>query len=147
MGCETPFDEAVGTAVDVTLHPGCPAEIDDAARLADARHGFLRRAWFAATAPATISTLIARRPDGRVLAALPIQEVGPKALGCRAVGGGYWPFRSFPAAIDASDGELAAFLSAPRPPRFGPRMPDRPCDDRRPHVVRCSASPGSATGC
>jgi CelD/BcsL family acetyltransferase involved in cellulose biosynthesis len=133
MGFERPFDDAIGVAVDVTLHPGCAAEIDDVAGRADSRHAFLRRAWFAASAPSSTSTLVARRPDGRVVAALPTHDVGPKALGCRAVGGGYWPFRSFAVAQDASDDELAAFLSAPLTRhtlgpacRIGPVMTDDP---------------------
>jgi CelD/BcsL family acetyltransferase involved in cellulose biosynthesis len=93
----------------VELQRGLPAAIDDAAARADPRHHFLRRAWFAATADDEVHTLVARRGDGTLVAALPTSS--SSLPGIRAVPGSYWPYRSFPIASDVEDAELAAFLS------------------------------------
>ena len=142
---EMPISAAAEVALDVQLHPGFPQAIDDAAAQADARHRFLRRAWFAAVGETGASTLLAIRADGRVIAALPTVTVGPPALGLRAVPGIYWPFRSFPIAAEARDSELAAFLSAPaarkalgRAWRLGPVIEDDPSVARLLPVARRS---------
>lgn len=116
---------------EVRLEPGFSAAIDAVA--ADERHLFLRRSWFAAAGGERASTLVAARPGGQVIAALPTVAAGPRALGLRAVPGCYWPFRSFPVAADASDDELAALLTAPaaraglgRAWRLGPVMDNDP---------------------
>jgi CelD/BcsL family acetyltransferase involved in cellulose biosynthesis len=99
---------AAGVALEVETHRGVSAPTDEAAQYADPRHAFLRRAWFQA-AGQSLTTLVAKRADGRVIAALPSFRVGP---GLRAVPGSYWPYRSFPVAADTGDEELAAFLSS-----------------------------------
>lgn len=101
-------DEAA-VALEIEAHPGVPAALNQAAESADPGHAFLRRAWFEA-AGEELTTLVATRADGRAVAALPSYRAKP---GLRAVPGCYWPFRSFPIAVDASDAEVAAFLSAP----------------------------------
>ncbi|MFC7499075.1 GNAT family N-acetyltransferase [Enterovirga sp. GCM10030262] len=136
---------AARVAIDVTLTPGLAADIDAAAEAADPRHHFLRRAWFAAAGGSGVTTLVARRPDGRTLAALPTRCVGPAALGLRSVPGCYWPFRSFPIAADAEDAEIAALLSHPiarralgRAWRLGPINADDPTGLRLAHIARAS---------
>jgi CelD/BcsL family acetyltransferase involved in cellulose biosynthesis len=128
---------AAEVAIDVEVHAGFPAAIDQAAAGADPRHGFLRRAWFEATGGEGAATLVATRADGRVVAALPTAPAGPALLGLRAVPGSYWPYRSFPVALDASDEELAAFLSSGaarralgRAWRLGPVYEDDPTASR-----------------
>jgi CelD/BcsL family acetyltransferase involved in cellulose biosynthesis len=100
---------AVGAA-QISLESGIAPALD--ALIADERHLFLRRAWYAGAGGEAAATLVARRPGGRVIAALPTVDSGPSLLRLRAVPGCYWPFRSFPAA-GASDADLAALLSAP----------------------------------
>jgi CelD/BcsL family acetyltransferase involved in cellulose biosynthesis len=119
--------EAAGAAVEVSLEAGCPAALDEAAADGDSRHAFLRAAWFAA-GRAAATTLLARRPDGRTIAALPTIASRP---GVRAVPGGYWPWRSFPVAADAGDDELIAFLAHPLARSLGPvwRMGPQRDDD------------------
>ncbi|HEY0147873.1 MAG TPA: GNAT family N-acetyltransferase [Allosphingosinicella sp.] len=123
---------AATPAVEVSILPGVPAEADAAAANANPAHAFLRAAWFAATGEAA-STLVAKRPDGRVLAALPTVTIrGGFGLG-RGVPGCYWPCRSFPIAEDASAAELRAFFADPEAPsvlgpawRLGPVNEDDP---------------------
>ena len=99
-----------GVAIDIRAKEGLADAIDAAAALADPRHGFLRRAWYAGDTRADATTVTAATPDGRVIAALP--TVATSLPWLRAVAGGYWPYRSFPIAADASDEELAALLAA-----------------------------------
>jgi len=132
MVCEVPVRAAAAPLI--SLEAGLADAIDAAAAAADPRHSFLRRAWFAAAAgEAPASTLVARRADGTVVAALPVVGAGPRLLALRAVPGCYWPYRSFPVARDASDEELAALLAAPaaraalgRAWRLGPVMDNDP---------------------
>ena len=109
---ETPDSATAAAAIEVHLHTGLHAAIDEAAGEADQRHRFLRRAWFEASGGTDAATLVARRPDGRVIATLPTVAAAAATLRLRAVPGSYWPFRSFPIAADASDDELAALLRA-----------------------------------
>lgn len=136
---------AAGAAVEVVVHRGFPDAIDAAATAADERHAFLRRAWFEAAGGADASTLVAVRPDGRTIAALPTVAVAARPLGMRAVPGSYWPLRSFPVAADARDEELAALFSAPaarralgRVWRLGPVHEDDPSAARLLRVARRS---------
>ncbi len=125
-------DEAA-VALEVEAYPGVPAALNEVAESADPRHAFLRRAWFEA-AGEEMTTLIATRADGRAVAALPSYRAKP---GLRAVPGSYWPFRSFPIAADASDAELAAFLSAPAARRtLGPVWRLGPVLDNDPTLAR-----------
>lgn len=97
--------------VDVELHKGFPAAIDEAAATADPRHAFLRARWFAAAGGEGARTLIARSED-RIMLALPTGRIGPPLLPIRAVPGSYWPYRSFPIAADAADADLVNVLSS-----------------------------------
>ena len=126
--------EGAATAVDVEIVDGFAASIDAAAEAAEPRHRFLRAAWFAAIGQGRDAcTLTARRPDGRVVAALPTLRIGPALLRLREVPGCYWPYRSFPVAADATDEEIVALLSNPaslrvlgRAWRLGPVYADDP---------------------
>lgn len=108
-----PVVERVRPALAVTVHDGLPDAIDEAAANDRAEHGFLAAAWYRAASAGGATTLVARRPDGRVVAALPTEPIHRLALGGRAVPGCYWPYRGFPIAADISDEELAAFLADP----------------------------------
>jgi hypothetical protein len=97
----------------VELRPGFAPAIDEAAALAVPSHAFLRRAWFEPAGAAGSTTLVGRRGDGSILAAMPLASMGPVMLGVRMVPGSYWPFRSVPVAADARESELHAFLGHP----------------------------------
>jgi CelD/BcsL family acetyltransferase involved in cellulose biosynthesis len=135
---EAPLNPA-GATIQVTLEPGLPSALDEAAANADPSHAFLRAAWYRGAGGADPKTLVARRPDGRVVAALPTAASKP---GVREVPGGYWPWRSVPVAADASDSELSAFLKHPlaRGPgpvwRMGPQREDDPAGARLVRVAR-----------
>ena len=62
-------------ALAVELCQGFPAAIDEAAANAAPFHSFLRAAWFRGAGGEGASTLLARRPDGRAIAALPTVRV------------------------------------------------------------------------
>ncbi len=133
-------------AVEIVAEPGFPPDIDHAAQAADPRHAFLRAAWFAAAGGKRPKTLVARRPDGRVLAALPSVEASPRLLGLRAVPGSYWPLRSVPIAADVEDGEITALLQSRaarralgRAWRMGPVNADDPAAAR---LVRAAPDAG-----
>jgi CelD/BcsL family acetyltransferase involved in cellulose biosynthesis len=103
--------------------------------------GFLRAAWFEATADSSLFTLVARRSDGEAPAAIPLVARKPKAARLSEIPGSYWPFRSLPLAADCTDAELQALLASPdlgRAWRWGPV----PADD--PALVRII---GLAPGC
>jgi hypothetical protein len=104
-------DSAVHLAVDVVS--GLPDAIDEAAARAVAGHAFLRRAWYEAAGASDAATLIARRRDGSLLAAIPTVPAGPPILGARAVPGSYWPFRGVPIDAEATEAELRALLGLP----------------------------------
>ena len=142
---EAPLEAQAGVAIEVELHPGLADEIDAVTAAADPRHVFLRRSWYAA-AGGEAQTLVARRPDGRPVAALPFvrNRLGP-ALHVASVPGGYWPFRSFPVALDAADEELACLLSHRKArSALGPawRMGPVPADD--PTVQRLADAAAAA---
>lgn len=104
--------------MDVAVESGFPVAIDAVAERAPETHAFLRTAWYAGTAsdaatPEGASTLVARRPDGTPLVALPTLPAGPSFLGARRVPGCYWPFRSLPSAPAISDDEADALLAHP----------------------------------
>ncbi len=92
---------------------GASPAIDRVAASAGAGHSFLRAAWFRAAAGGPLATLVARRADGAPIAAIPLVSRGKGPLRLREVPGSYWPYRSFPVAGDADDGELAALLASP----------------------------------
>jgi CelD/BcsL family acetyltransferase involved in cellulose biosynthesis len=124
---------AAEVALQVTLEPGLPPALDAAAAAADPAHAFLGAAWFAAAADRSVTTLVVRRPDGRVIAAIPTAESG---FGLRRVPGGYWPWRGVPIAADSSDAEIAAILKHPlarrlgQAWRLGPQRADDPAGAR-----------------
>lgn len=120
-----------------------PEEVDSLADAGDPRGGFLRHAWFTAGSQPADRILALRRADGAPLAAIPLaaQKRGPFTI--RSVAGGYWPFRSFPVAPDAAEGELAATLADPqirralgRIWRWGPLLADDPAVERIVPAVR-----------
>jgi CelD/BcsL family acetyltransferase involved in cellulose biosynthesis len=124
-------------ALHVEVESGLAASLDEAAEASDPRHRFLRRTWFEAAGGEDPATLTARRPDGRIVAALPTVRSGPAALRVRQVPGSYWPCRSFPIAADASEEEVVAFLAHPavrrvmgRAWRLGPINSDDPTGAR-----------------
>jgi CelD/BcsL family acetyltransferase involved in cellulose biosynthesis len=98
-------------ALAVERFAGVSPLIDEASANAAPALAFLRAAWFEAAGGEGAATLVARRPDGRVLAALPTVRNGRWEFLGRSVPGSYWPFRSFPLAADASEAELTAFLA------------------------------------
>ena len=95
----------------VEIRQGPALAIDEAAEATVASHAFLRRAWFAPRMGAGALTIVGRRGDGSILAAIPLAPMGPPMLGLRMVPGSYWPFRSLPVAADAAEDELRALLS------------------------------------
>ena len=105
-------DRARATTV-ATLVDGLDPRIDAVAARAAEGHRFLRHGWFAAAALAdggTPRTLIVEQ-DGVPVLALPFAPVGPRLLGLAAVPGSYWPFRSFPLALEADAAALTAALA------------------------------------
>ena len=135
--------DAGGIAVDEEA--GASPCLDQVAASAAAVHSFLRAAWFRAAAPAPLATLVARRADGEPIAAIPLVSRGKGPLRLREVPGSYWPYRSFPVARDAGDGELAALLASPAARealgpvwRLGPIYADDPTGARLADVARKS---------
>lgn len=87
---------------------GFPPDIDALASRNLAGHGFLRAAWYAASAPERGRTLLLRRDaDGAALAAIPTIAFGPVIGRARKVPGCYWPLRSPLIAPDCDVHELA----------------------------------------
>lgn len=98
-------------AVTVRVVEGLPGEIDRVAEAAAETHRFLRFGWFAAALAAyggQARTVLVEE-DGRPVLALPTV---PWRFGVAQVPGSYWPFRSFPLALEASPAALAAALRA-----------------------------------
>jgi CelD/BcsL family acetyltransferase involved in cellulose biosynthesis len=134
---------AAAPAIDVAVEEGAVPAIDAAAERADPRHLFLRRAWFQAAAIRPIRTLVAARPDGAILAALPTTRSAYPGL--RDVPGCYWPYRSFPVAADATDAELAAFLSSRIARRvLGPAWRLGPIYENDPSLMRLAMAAPAA---
>jgi CelD/BcsL family acetyltransferase involved in cellulose biosynthesis len=123
--------------VAVEKEEGAAPALDRVAASANGAHSFLRAAWFRAAARAPLATLVARRAGGEPIAAIPLVSRGRGLLRLRQVPGSYWPFRSFPVADDAGDGELCALLASPaaqaalgRIWRLGPIYADDPTGER-----------------
>ncbi|MCX7863928.1 MAG: GNAT family N-acetyltransferase [Novosphingobium sp.] len=91
---------------------GFPSELDTLASRSLGGHSFLRSAWYAAAAGGDPQTVLALRPDGDPLAAIPTVLQGPPLLGIRSVPGSYWPFRSILISASADRSELAWLLSS-----------------------------------
>lgn len=99
---------------------GFPRAIDVLAQCGLSPHHFLRAGWFAAAAPKGGATLVARRDNGALLAAIPTTPFGPAFVGARKVPGSYWPFRGVLAAADATVPELAEVLAGRGARMLGP---------------------------
>ena len=107
--------EQASPAVTVRVVAGLPGAIDQVAEAAAETHRFLRFGWFAAAlsayggpvSPGARTVLV--EEDGRPVLALPTVA---RRFGIAQVPGSYWPFRSFPLALEASPAALAAALRA-----------------------------------
>ncbi|MBV8685830.1 MAG: GNAT family N-acetyltransferase [Alphaproteobacteria bacterium] len=133
------------SALPPTMEEGFASALDSAAREAPPEQAFLRTAWFAAAGGRRPRTLVGRRADGRLLAALPTVAA---TAGLRAVPGGYWPWRSVPVAADAEPEELAAMLAHPLARGLGPawRMgPQRSDDDGGARLAAAAPAAGWTT--
>ncbi|NML05233.1 GNAT family N-acetyltransferase [Sphingomonas sp. G-3-2-10] len=96
---------AAESCVGIEVESGFPPLLDDLASRAIGARAFLRSAWYAGDG-AEGTTLVARRIDGGVIAAIPTIPIGPAMLGARTVPGSYWPFRSILIDESATQGEL-----------------------------------------
>ncbi|HEX8486730.1 GNAT family N-acetyltransferase [Sphingomonas sp.] len=111
---------------------GLPAAIDAVAEAAAAPYRFLRAGWFAAavTAYGGQARTIVAYEDEVPVAALPLVGLGSRMLGLVAVPGSYWPFRSIPLSLAASDAAAPALLAGvartARGLRIGPVHDDDP---------------------
>jgi CelD/BcsL family acetyltransferase involved in cellulose biosynthesis len=93
---------------------GLSAAIDGVAGAAPDTHRFLTYGWFAAAVSAYGGhprTLLVERGEAPVLA-MPLVAIGPGAAKLVTVPGSYWPFRSFPVAVEAGADVAAAALNA-----------------------------------
>lgn len=111
---------------------GFPPAIDEMAVQTRAP-GFLRAAWYRAGAGNAGRTVLVRRGNGAVAAAIPTMPFGPVALGARKIAGSYWPFRAPLVADDLNPLELAQALGEPQARkalgalwRIGPARADDP---------------------
>lgn len=96
------------------LSEGLATAIDTVAVRAASSHAFLRYGWFAAalTAYGGQARTVTVEEEGRATLALPFVQLGPAWARLGSVPGSYWPFRSFPLAVDAGEATLKAGLSA-----------------------------------
>jgi CelD/BcsL family acetyltransferase involved in cellulose biosynthesis len=107
----SPFDRLPATA-QASIVDGLDSRLDAVAARAAEGHRFLRYGWFAAALAAyrgDARTLVVEQ-DGVPVLALPFSPLGHRALGIATVLGSYWPFRSYPLALDAAEPALAAAL-------------------------------------
>lgn len=88
------YEPILSQAIRVDLEPGFPQAIDRLAEEVGRDQAFLRSAWYRAAANGEGQTMIARRRDGTVVAAIPLTGVGPQLVGAKGVPGSYWPYRS-----------------------------------------------------
>lgn len=93
---------------------GLSGAIDTVAAGAPESHRFLRYQWYAAALAAYggAARTIVVESEGEPVIALPIVAFGPARAGLAAVPGCYWPFRSFPARLEADDAAFDALLAA-----------------------------------
>lgn len=133
-------------AIQVRLHDGVPALLDDLAAHTGAPHHFLRAAWYRMAAGEGAATIAAVRRGGTPIAALPTVPLGPSLIGARSIPGSYWPFRSVPLAPDVSDAELTAFFAHPASvSALGPAWrigPIYASDPATPRIKRAAAVAG-----
>lgn len=116
--------------MNVSVIKGLDPAIDRVAAMARGAWRFLTRGWFAAAGSEEIVTLLLSGAEGVPLIALPITMMNGII---RTVPGGYWPFRSFPVAEQATPEHMAALLRDPsarralgRVWRVGPLYADDP---------------------
>ena len=98
----------------VKIGNGLSSALDTVAGQAPESHRFLRYGWFAAALSAyggEARTAVVGR-EGNPVLALPMVRFGPAMLRLAAVPGCYWPFRSFPASMDAGEDAFEALLDA-----------------------------------
>lgn len=107
------IEQAYEPAIFVALHAGVPAMADDLADLAGSDHHFLRAAWYRLNPAGDMRTVVAVRPDGTPLIAIPSVPLGPALIGARSVPGSYWPYRSLVVNPGAPDSELTGFFADP----------------------------------
>lgn len=90
------------------VKPGRTA-LERLAEAADPLHVFLRPRWYAASHPDVV--FHGYESGGRLIAAFPLtpRKMGPFTV--QEIAGPYWPFRSIPLTLDATDHEIAAMLS------------------------------------
>lgn len=104
-------DRIEAAPLSVELHDGFPDAIDLLSVGSLCRNTFLRSSWYSAGAGGEGHTLIGKRADGALLAAIPTTKMGPSLIGAKKVPGSYWPFRSVLVAEDALVAELADMFS------------------------------------
>ena len=131
----SPTFAAAAPQTRAALVAGLPRVIDAVAEGAAPTHRFLRAGWFAAAVEAyggAPRTILASE-DGVTVAALPIVALGSPVLGLVQVPGCYWPFRSFPMALGASETVAPALLDTlaahARGLRLGPVCDGEPAAD------------------
>lgn len=98
--------------IAASVRDGLSGAIDQVAESAAPGHRFLRYRWFEAaiaTYGGHARTLVVESGRQPVLA-LPFTRMGLAWLGAAQVPGCYWPFRSFPVALDAREDEVGAAL-------------------------------------
>lgn len=107
------YEPILSPCIRVDLEPGFPEAIDRLAEEVGREHAFLRAAWYRADAGGDGQTLIARRRDGALVAALPLTRIGPQLVGAKGVPGSYWPYRSPLIGDGVTSEELVALLADP----------------------------------
>lgn len=109
-----PLPASVFARPPASVTAGLPEAIDAVAAGAAEPYRFLRRAWFDAARQVeggAARTVIVEE-GGRPVLAMPLVARGPGFARAAMVAGNYWPFRSFPAAEDASPAAFDAALDA-----------------------------------
>lgn len=138
------YDQRIDAApLSVDLHDGFPDAIDLLSVGSLCRNAFLRSSWYSAGAGGEGHTLIAKRADGAILAAIPTTKMGPSLIGVKKVPGSYWPFRSVLVARDALAAELAeVFTQATARRALGPiwRIGPVPANDATTGLVTSAAA-------
>lgn len=107
------YEPILSQAIRVDLESGFPEGIDRLAEQVGREQAFLRAAWYRAGADNDGKTLIARRRDGAVVAAIPLTRIGPQVVGAKGVPGSYWPFRAPLIGDGVTSEDLVALLADP----------------------------------
>lgn len=105
---------AAESCVGIEVRRGFPLLLDRLADRALGARAFLRSAWYRGdSGPNDGSTIVARRLDGSIIAAIPTVPIGPTLLGARTVPGSYWPFRSILIDRGTTQAELTEAFKHP----------------------------------